>query len=229
MKKFIAVMLLACLSMSISLTAVAANSDGAVTKTSDGNEIVSIEEYVAAVQEEAAKYGIRCYLIDYDPDFKITREMLEAEVERIRKAGGFVVQEIGPGQQEVTVSEARDIISYSIARAMPVTKNVYNTFRVASPLYGSATIRVDANVTVNVQNGDVMSVNSVSARPTGVYVGLKSWKTSSITKSLNKPYHGYISLNVKGEAVFARDSSGTEIGYIADVQQLVTIDCNKGG
>lgn len=74
-----------------------------------------------------------------------------------------------------------------------------------------------------------MSVNSVSARPTGVYVGLKSWKTSSITKSLNKPYRGYISLNVKGEAVFARDSSGTEIGYIADVQQLVTIDCNKGG
>lgn len=56
-------------------------------------EIISIEEYEAAIQREAAQYGIRCYVIRYDPAVQITREQLAFTLEEMRMAGGFTVQE----------------------------------------------------------------------------------------------------------------------------------------
>ena len=57
-------------------------------------EIISIEEYEAAIQREAAQYGIRCYVIRYDPAVQITREQLAFTLEEMRMAGGFTVQEV---------------------------------------------------------------------------------------------------------------------------------------
>lgn len=47
-------------------------------------EIISIEEYEAAIQREAAQYGIRCYVIRYDPAVQITREQLAFTLEEMR-------------------------------------------------------------------------------------------------------------------------------------------------
>ena len=80
-------------------------------------EIISIEEYEAAIQREAAQYGIRCYVIRYDPAVQITREQLAFTLEEMRMAGGFTVQEARPGQSWVTIRAGRDLIAHSIRYA----------------------------------------------------------------------------------------------------------------
>ena len=59
MKAFFFTLFMAGLCLWMPLTALAA--------APAATEIISIEEYEAAIQREAAQYGIRCYVIRYDP------------------------------------------------------------------------------------------------------------------------------------------------------------------
>ena len=52
-------------------------------------EIISIEEYEAAIQREAAQYGIRCYVIRYDPAVQITKRTVGIYAGRNENGGGF--------------------------------------------------------------------------------------------------------------------------------------------
>lgn len=60
-------------------------------------------------------------------------------------------------------------------RAMPVTKDVSSSFQVTNGA-GSARMRVDANVTINAQNSNVMSVNSVNVYQNGYSLNFVSWE-----------------------------------------------------
>ena len=99
-------------------------------------EIISIEEYEAAIQREAAQYGIRCYVIRYDPAVQITREQLAFTLEEMRMAGGFTVQEARPGQSWVTIRAGRDLIAHSIRYAAFLSRHpstVMRRFRLCPP------------------------------------------------------------------------------------------------
>ena len=106
MKAFFFTLFMAGLCLWMPLTALAA--------APAATEIISIEEYEAAIQREAAQYGIRCYVIRYDPAVQITREQLAFTLEEMRMAGGFTVQEARPGQSWVTIRAGRDLIAHSI-------------------------------------------------------------------------------------------------------------------
>ncbi len=92
-------------------------------------EIISIEEYEAAIQREAAQYGIRCYVIRYDPAVQITREQLAFTLEEMRMAGGFTVQEARPGQPWVTIRAGRDLIAHSIRYAAFLSRHPSTVMR----------------------------------------------------------------------------------------------------
>ena len=92
-------------------------------------EIISIEEYEAAIQREAAQYGIRCYVIRYDPAVQITREQLAFTLEEMRMAGGFTVQEARPGQSWVTIRAGRDLIAHSIRYAAFLSRHPSTVMR----------------------------------------------------------------------------------------------------
>ena len=82
MKAFFFTLFMAGLCLWMPLTALAA--------APAATEIISIEEYEAAIQREAAQYGIRCYVIRYDPAVQITREQLAFTLEEMRMAGAVM-------------------------------------------------------------------------------------------------------------------------------------------
>ena len=79
-------------------------------------EIISIEEYEAAIQREAAQYGIRCYVIRYDPAVQITREQLAFTLEEMRMAGGFTVQEARPGHPSTVMRPVPSLPAGSVSQ-----------------------------------------------------------------------------------------------------------------
>lgn len=209
MKKVFAVVL-ACLCMCSSLTVFAADYGE--------SEFISIEEYKSAIKEAGEKYGVDCEVLDYNPDIQLTKEMLEKAINDIRlSAESFEVQQVTLNVEDGNIS----------TRSMPVTKDVYGTFKIKD-FYGEATIRVDANVTVNAQNGNVMSVNSTNAYQTGFFINFTSWQTTSISKRLNSPSNGWITLTVSGRATFsyADPWTGITTGYTHNTATPVRIECD---
>ena len=109
MKAFFFTLFMAGLCLWMPLTALAA--------APAATEIISIEEYEAAIQREAAQYGIRCYVIRYDPAVQITREQLAFTLEA------------RPGQSWVTIRAGRDLIAHSIRYAAFLSRHPSTVMR----------------------------------------------------------------------------------------------------
>lgn len=212
MKKLVSILL--CVCVFSSLTAFAAKDYY--------SDIISASEYETLLKEAASQYGIECSLLDYNSDVIFTRAMLEEEINYMKNfAENLTIEILTPDN----VNANSDTVNPS---AMVITKNVYTDIRVESDSIGCADIRVDANVSVNIQNGNVMSVNSLSTYQIGYCINFDQWVPTSVTKRLNTPQNGYIQVSVKGRASFSHTHpvTGIKIGYTENVSKVVNMRCD---
>lgn len=164
--------------------------------------------------------------MDYDPSVVITQEMVDnaildartyAESIEVQTSCDFIMN------TSEGVSAGRGTSAY----IMPVTQNVYGNMYISN-VYGSAYFKVKANVTVNVQNSIVMSVNSTEVYQEGAFMNYQGWVTTGISSTLNSPSIGFITVNVTGRATFsyADPITGITTGYTSKESKNVIINCN---
>lgn len=218
MKKLLSTMLVTCICISFCFPVYAAEPIK--------EDLISISEYEAVIKAEGAKYDVECNVLSYDSDIQITKEMLDYAVNNVRT----YAMSIEDSTEKVEIESTTQIDDKSgdiNPLSMPVTKNVYGLFTVENA-YGSADMRVNANVTVNVQNSNVISVNSTNAYQSGLFINFVSWETTSISSLRNNPSNGWIRLTVNGRATFAYADPWTGIttGYTSNVSKAVTINCD---
>lgn len=210
MKKMMSILMILCMIMTSNVIVFAEE------------QYVTIEEYEAAICEEAERYDIVCNIIDYDPEIKITKEMLQKGIDNVREYAKSVHT-----TNECYVSKEIDVVDSINPYLMPVTRNVYGYFQIKN-VYGNARMCVEANVTIDLQANNVMYVNSIESYQLGAFVNFTSWSESSITYKMNSPSAGSINVVVKGRATFsyADPVTGITTGYTSSVSEVVTIDCN---
>ena len=187
------------------------------------SRIITADEYESRIKEEIEKYSVECHVIEYYPGVVITEEALEADINTIKMYFENDNRKEEFDIQSTLIEKTKEQITPYL---MPVTKDVRGTTDiVCSTNYGSASIRVDANVTVNAQNGNVMYINSLDAYQYGQFINFVSWQTTSISGTLNNPFTGYITVNVQGRGTFSIPVSVSTVGITEDFYKNVVINC----
>lgn len=190
---------------------------------SEEDKVITIDEYETTIKNEMEKYGIECSFIEYKPGVIITEDNLRTDIYNLKMYAERINKEENLNIQPSLVKESREEV---LPYLMPVTKDVSNSHTiVSSSNIGSASIRVDANVTVNAQNDNVMSINSLDAYQYGYFINFVSWETTSITGIRNYIATGYISVNVQGRATFSYSTSLGTVGLTEDIAFTTSIDC----
>ena len=214
MKKITSIMMILCLCLGMNVYTYAAD---------ESNNIVPIEDYISAVKEENNKYGIECEIIDYDDNIIITKSMMEQSIKNIRK----LAENMNSAYQEEEFYDDNDANEANVLRSMPIKKTVSKIF-VVENIYGNAGMCVEADVTLNAQNGNVISVDRTEAYQKGQFTNFVSWQTTSISSTRNSPSNGYITLVVKGRAMFQYSDplTGLTTGNTTDVSKTLKINCN---
>ncbi len=208
LKKIVAFVLTAAMTMSVGMPAFAMDSNF--------EKNITIEEYEAALNAEAQKYGCSYEITEYNSGVIITSAMLEKGIEKVKYLA-----------ENTTVEVAESWVEENSARVIPVEKTVKGGMDISYPT-GATYIEITSEVTVDEQNGAVISVNSTEIEPEYMSVNLDSWQTKSYSYSINSPQIGWISYHVIGKLGYtlAGDLIGTAVFY-KDVDKVVNIDCFK--
>lgn len=178
----------------------------------------SIKDYQSAVQQEADKYGINISILEYDESKPITNEIIQYGVAAVDNyADSLKVADITT--YEIDESEV-------VPASMIVNRTRTGSFLISNA-YGSADMKVSLGVTVDLQNGAVVSVNSKSAYQLGTFVNFQSWQTTSISTTVNSPSTGYVAAVVKGRGTFSYADPYTSIttGYTSSFTKQVNVNC----
>ena len=113
--------------------------------------IITISEYEKALQEAGKPYGIEVEVLDYNPNIKLTQEMLNNAVRELQEAGSTItITDLTPASNPATTP----------IRAM-LKRGTYETNFKVSSLYGYAYITVWADVTCDFQISNVAQVHSI--------------------------------------------------------------------
>ena len=185
------------------------------------DDLISIDEYETAIQTEGKKYGMEFYFTEHDSNVKVKREHLNQALNDIRTYGET------KETNTLSINKSDSVFNNISPYNMPVTKNVSKAFLIKN-MYGRVNMRADANVTVNVQNGDVISVNSTDAYPNGSYSGFVDWNLKNITSQCNVPRKGWIRLTIYGTAQFEYTDPYTNYptGYYSNEAISLDIECD---
>ncbi len=86
---------------------------------------------------------------------------------------------------------------------------------------------IRANITTNLANGLVMSVNSTSVYQCGLFVSFVSWEPTGVSSIRNSPKNGYVTFTITGLATFSYADPVTSIttGYTSHVTKTVQMNC----
>ena len=126
--------------------------------------IITIFEYEKALQEAGKPYGIEVEVLDYNPNIKLTQEMLNNAVRELQEAGSTItITDLTPASNPATTP----------IRAM-LKRGTYETNFKVSSLYGYAYITVWADVTCDFQISNVAQVHSIRVYQQGGYVNFNS-------------------------------------------------------
>lgn len=180
------------------------------------DRVISIEEYVSALQEAYAEYGVKVELLDYDPTVTITYGMLCDELATVEyKATTIEIRELSSD-----VVYKQDQHEENSLHAMPITATASTTWNITKP-GGSAYMKTTVTAKVDPINNAVVSVTSYSTKQSGAFVNFLSWTTSSHTGRRNSPSTGRIAVTIEGDCRFAQaiPGSGTIIGYTYEISQ----------
>lgn len=195
----------------------------AFASSNTADENISIQEYEAAIQNECKKYDIECEILNYNPKIEITKKDLAAELDRIRKFGEHK-------KERTFIDNASSNYEFPTTispRIMPQNKNVSGTFRIDC-VYGWVNMKLTANITINVQAGNIMYINSYDVYPSGTYVNFDSYTLKSVTYTKDHPSLGWITFTINGTARFSYTDPYLQIttGYNVDSTETVKVDCN---
>ncbi len=173
------------------------------------SHIFDENDYFYALKREAEKYNVQIDINKY-PDV-INEKTIAKGVKNVHDiASNFTVTQLSFENQDI-----------SVASNMPVTKNRYGYFDVLAGPSLMCTIKVTLNVTTNMDNYTVLSVNSKRANQDGVAYGFISWETYSITTVENSPWKGYVYATVTGHATFGAYG----VTYSKDVTSSANVKC----
>ena len=180
--------------------------------------IITIFEYEKALQEAGKPYGIEVEVLDYNPNIKLTQEMLNNAVRELQEAGSTItITDLTPASNPATTP----------IRAM-LKRGTYETNFKVSSLYGYAYITVWADVTCDFQISNVAQVHSIRVYQKGGYVNFNSWETLDTSYQRNYPSNGNLDVGVTGLARFEHPDSisGATVGITIKIDgKHVTIKC----
>ena len=180
--------------------------------------IITISEYEKALQEAGKPYGIEVEVLDYNPNIKLTQEMLNNAVRELQEAGSTItITDLTPASNPATTP----------IRAM-LKRGTYETNFKVSSLYGYAYITVWADVTCDFQISNVAQVHSIRVYQQGGYVNFNSWETLDTSYQRNYPSNGNLDVGVTGLARFEHPDSrsGATVGIAIKIDgKHVTIKC----
>lgn len=180
--------------------------------------IITIFEYEKALQEAGKPYGIEVEVLDYNPNIKLTQEMLNNAVRELQEAGSTItITDLTPASNPATTP----------IRAM-LKRGTYETNFKVSSLYGYAYITVWADVTCDFQISNVAQVHSIRVYQQGGYVNFNSWETLDTSYQRNYPSNGNLDVGVTGLARFEHSDSisGATVGITIKIDgKHVTIKC----
>ena len=180
--------------------------------------IITIFEYEKALQEAGKPYGIEVEVLDYNPNIKLTQEMLNNAVRELQEAGSTItITDLTPASNPATTP----------IRAM-LKRGTYETNFKVSSLYGYAYITVGADVTCDFQISNVAQVHSIRVYQQGGYVNFNSWETLDTSYQRNYPSNGNLDVGVTGLARFEHPDSisGATVGITIKIDgKHVTIKC----
>lgn len=180
--------------------------------------IITISEYEKALQEAGKPYGIEVEVLDYNPNIKLTQEMLNNAVRELQEAGSTItITDLTPASKPATTP----------IRAM-LKRDTYETNFKVSSLYGYAYITVWADVTCDFQISNVAQVHSIRVYQQGGYVNFNSWETLDTSYQRNYPSNGNLDVGVTGLARFEHPDSisGATVGITIKIDgKHVTIKC----
>lgn len=180
--------------------------------------IITIFEYEKALQEAGKPYGIEVEVLDYNPNIKLTQEMLNNAVRELQEAGSTItITDLTPASNPATTP----------IRAM-LKRGAYETNFKVSSLYGYAYITVWADVTCDFQISNVAQVHSIRVYQQGGYVNFNSWETLDTSYQRNYPSNGNLDVGVTGLARFEHPDSisGATVGITIKIDgKHVTIKC----
>lgn len=213
MKKIIGLVMCLLLCVSVELPAMAV----------EDNDTIPVDEFVEIVKAEAALHGLECEVLSYDPTVSLTKKDLEQVLADLNSnaLSGAVAVAGANGVQAHGVSPESESVS---PLSMYETKNVYEYFSLSNEC-GLAGFQISANVTIDLQNNYVVSINSVNVKQSGASVNFVSWTTNSITKKTNSPSSGYITLTVTGTLTTEYTALGMTFGFSSDHTVTKEINC----
>lgn len=188
-----------------------------VANATSVNEVLAIDEYELLLQEEAAKYDIKCEILEYDKSKTLTYDMLARDVERMKENADTL---------DIRVIDVFTDDSLETYRAQFIDRNLSKAFMIYCA-YGEAAMRLDTNVTVNLNNSSVVYVNSASAYQFGGFINFVSWTPSGISWHINTPSSGSVRYHITGLATFsyADPVTGITTGYTMNVNRSLDVVC----
>lgn len=219
MKKLMSCILSLALCFSLAIPAFAFTSDPAE------NQVITFEEYFATVHEEFAKYGIDYQVIERNDDFVFTQKVLNEKITEIQdtmsKTTVSYNRDYDP-DAEATVNSSVSSVGNEIsaARIMPVEQvfqhEVYLECPYA-PTLAWAYICMEVVALVDLQGGNLMSIESYSSFQKGAYLNFVSWQQRSM--SVNPNYMaGTFRATVNGllTVEYTEPTTGLLVGYTSE-------------
>ncbi len=210
MKKIISLLLVVIVALSFCMNALAYNPS---------DDTISIEEFEEILKQAYAEYGIDFKVIAYDSNSVITQEILQQELAKVANNCNIYVIESESPNSIYGIGIADSV--QSMIETKDKSKSIY-----VSGYEGYAYIKVLVNATIDHQNSYITSVNSVSAYQSGFCVNFSGWTLQSATSTRNSPSNGYVSVRVRGQAVFTYTipEVNVQTQYTADVDKTVQLD-----
>lgn len=182
---------------------------------------VSIQEYENSLKAAYAQYGIEFSVLDSNGNVTVPRTILNTDLAKVEKvAKSFKITDIKVVQDNTAANSIMPL-------SMFYNKTVYKDWTIFNA-YGSATMRSEANVTIDGSNSNIAAVNSKSTYQLGTFVNFDSWTTTNMTVTKNSPSTGSIKMVVSGRATFsyADPLTGIKTGYTATVSgKTLTVNC----
>lgn len=184
-------------------------------------QFISIEECKSAIQDVGEKYGINCELQNYDPSDSITQADLEETLAKLDKT----LSEIDSFEVTIEPVNASDNLDSLVVdmplveRSMPVRDTFYSdeTYRILYPT-GYAYLRARADVTVDAQNANIITVHDADVYQYGASLNFYSWDTYDIDWTENVPRAGMLDVDFVGTVRYNIVDTG-----LGDVQ--ASVDC----
>jgi len=218
MKKLLSLFLILALSVSLCIPAYAA-------VPSSSNNVISFEEYNAAVRTEYARHHIKYECTSYDKNFVFTKELLKQKLEDIEKtASGFTYDtSTNSFVDSVPALETAqgNISPYAIIGAVTRYKN--ETAKSPSGM-GSANILVTIKTHDDISLGKFVAIDSCTSRQYGGAVNFQSWTDTGNSLSISTD-RNWVNGFINGTLVIAYTEklTGMNITYTSDHSILIGI------